>query len=632
MRGMRYGIGLAMVAALTTPSSVAAHGTPGAGSSFSLRVEAPALVREQALVRGRLLDSAAAGARRRAAPPYDSRNTDGQAGSGPAGVAYRAGGKPVTDPRLRAQTPDALIWRTGYGSWEPTLGTTKGGTVFLSARNTNVDPGVVRSRDGGRTWEEKSPPQHEISLDPFVWVDEATGRVWANDIEASVTCPPLSFSDDEGETWTTSTVCGQFDHQSLFGGPPVTSTPSGYPNVVYYCAISGGALTGSSTVTGCSRSRDGGTTFVPTESLPFPTRAAPPAYAEYNPWCDGAAGHGVADSKGVIYLARGWCAEPWIAISRDEGETWERVRLPGGVMPLDAHEANVAVDRDDNVFVTWVTDRRRAVMAVSRDGGKTWREPLDVTPPGVHGASLPNIDVGEPGRVALTFMAGTTPAHAGPVRRSDVAHLAAAAEEFQQAEELTWNGYIVISPNGADDAPVFYAATVNDPADPFWRGECGTTRCGNIGDFLDVEITPDGTPIAALVDSCPTDQGKTCTGFDVHLPRGEAVMGQLVGGPPLIGTVAQQTPAATLPAPPAAEACRPRRPLRIALRRPRRGRIADVAVYVNGKRVRRVRGRNVPRSVRLRRLPVGRSVVKVVVRSTSGRKVTRKRTYVTCGA
>ena len=103
----------------------------------------------------------------------------------------------------------------------------------------------------------------------------------------------MSYSDDEGETWTTLTVCGQFDHQSLFGGPPATSTPTGYPHVVYYCAISGGALADSSTVTGCSRSRDGGLTFVPTESLPYPPRQAPPEHAEYNQWCDGAAGHGI---------------------------------------------------------------------------------------------------------------------------------------------------------------------------------------------------------------------------------------------------------------------------------------------------------------------------------------------------
>jgi len=553
-----------------------------------------------------LLDTPAPGARKFAEPPYPSKNTDGQAGSGPRGFVYTAGGK-----LLEGRTgPDALLWRTGYGSWEPSLGILKSGSIFFSARNTNVDPGVVRSRDGGRTWEEKTPVQHEISLDPFVWVDEVTGRVWANDIEGSVTCPPLSYSDDEGETWTTSTVCGQFDHQSLFSGPPATSTPTGHPHVAYFCAITGGALAGSSTMTGCSRSRDGGTTFIPGASNPFPARQAPEGYDE-NPWCDGAAGHGTTGPDGTVYLARGWCLEPYLAVSRDEGDTWERIRLPGDLLAPGSHEANVAVDRAGTVYVTWVDAKRRAVVTYSRDGAKTFVDPIDVTPPGTSQASLPNIDAGDAGRIAVTFLAGT--------------HSPDAPEESK-----TWNGYIVTSANMTAAQPVFHGGPINDPADPLWRGSCDTTRCGNIGDFLDVEITPDGTPIAALVDSCPTDGGKTCTNFDVHLPRGEAVMGQLIGGPPLIGTIADQTPAVSLPRPPAASSCRPPKPLRITLRKPRRGRIASALVSVNGKRIKRLRGRRIPRSVTLKRLPAGTSVVKVVVRSTSGRAVTRKTTYRTC--
>jgi hypothetical protein len=244
-----------------------------------------------------------------------------------------------------------------------------------------------------------------------------------------------------------------------------------------------------------------------------------------------------------------------------------------------------------------------------------------VTPPGVYGASMPNIDVGDPGRVALTFIGGTSPANDPTPGAEEQSR----GEAFMRAEELTWNAYMILSPAATRDAPIFYGAVVNDPADPFWRGDCDTQRCGNIGDFVDVEITPDGTPIAALVDSCPTDGGKTCTGFDVHLPRGEAVMGQLVGGPPLVGTIAEQTPAAALP--PAA--C-PARKVRVRFVRPRRGRIAAAEVFVNGRRVKRLRGRRIPRSVAIR-LPAGKAVVRVVVRSTAGRRTVRKRTYPTCG-
>jgi hypothetical protein len=601
---------------------LAAHDHSVLADDVSLAEREAAQVAERAMVRGVkaptfstseeehehvLQDVPAPGAPTFREPVYDSKNTDGQAGSGPVGFAYKPGGRKV-ESRYK---PDGLIWRTGFGSWEPTLGLTKDGSIFFSARNTNADPGVARSLDGGRTWEEKSPLQHKISLDPFLWVDPATNRVWANDIEASVTCPPISFSDDKGETWTTTTVCGQFDHQSVFGGPPATSTPTGYPNVVYFCAITGGALADSSTMTGCSRSRDGGITFLPTASNPYGYREAPEGY-DANPWCDGAAGHGHVDAKGVVYLARGWCLEPYVAISRDEGDTWEQILLPGPKHAAGSHEANVVTDKAGTVYVSWVDEKRHVVVTYSKDGGKTWVDAIDVTPPDTFEASLPNIDAGDPGRISLTFVAST--------QRPDAPD-----------ESKTTNGYLVTSTNFTSGDPTLHVAMINDPADPFWRGECGTLRCGNIGDFTDVVIGPDGTAYAAHVDSCPTDGGKTCTNFDVHLPRGEAVMGQMVGGPPLIGTIADQTPAVSLPAQqPPPPGCRPRASLRITLKKPKRGRISSATIYVNGKRVKTVRGRKIPKRVTLRKLPAGRAVVKVVVRSTAGRKVTQKKTYRTC--
>src|SRR4051794_8088941 len=144
---------------------------------------------------------------------YDSMNTDGRAGSGATAFAYRAGGVRVADPGVKL--PEARLWRTGHGGWEPTLGMNGRGTIFYNARNTNADPGVVRSRDDGKTWEEIPPPSHEISLDPFIWVDPSTGRLFDSDIEETVTCPNVSVSDDEGDTWADARVCGHADYQKI---------------------------------------------------------------------------------------------------------------------------------------------------------------------------------------------------------------------------------------------------------------------------------------------------------------------------------------------------------------------------------------------------------------------------------
>jgi len=553
-------------------------------------------------------------------PLYPAKNTDGTAGAGGRAVTYRAGGVQVTDPQLAALAPTPRLWHTGFGGWEPTIGITKDGTIFFDARNSNADPGIVRSRDSGQTWEQVGPDTHKVSLDPFLWVDQTTGRIFDSDIDPTVTCPPLSHSDDQGKTWSTSVSCLQADHQSVFGGPPPAGAakPTGYPHVVYYCAISGGALAGSSTITGCSKSLDGGQTFANTGDPAY----GPKVTGDPNqPNCDGGAGHGIVDARGTIYLPRVWCGPPYVAISHDEGATWTHVQVAAqptlGYSPADGaypHESGIAADRAGNLYYAWVADDHHPHLSVSRDGGKTWSAPLDIMPPGVArmSAFTESIDAADPGKIALVLMGTDDPPSA--------------------ADKTRWNAYVITSTTALDPDPTFYGATMNDPAtNALWIGsDCGDLRCGNVGDFLDVVIGPDGTAWAALVDSCPN--GDQCTSFGVTDPRGESVAGQLVGGSPLVGTVAQQLPQVTLPPgrAPSARTCRSRRVFRIRLREPRRGRLRSATVYVNGKLVRVVRGRRLRAPVDLRGLPRGRYVVRVVARTTTGRTLRRTRRYRTC--
>ena len=78
--------------------------------------------------------------------------------------------------------------------------------------------------------------------------------------------------------------------------------------------------------------------------------------------------------------------------------------------------------------------------------------------------------------------------------------------------------------------------SVNDPADPLVKGSgCGPVRCRAELDFLDVAVARDGTAWASFVDAC--DGADACGG------SGTGIVGRVVGGPPLVGTIAQQTPA-----------------------------------------------------------------------------------------
>ena len=553
-------------------------------------------------------------------PPYDSKNFDGKSGAGGKAVAYRSGAREVTDAAAVAAAPEARLWRTGYGSWEPSMGVTKKGTLVFSARNTNADPGVAFSDDGGRTWRRSKPPEHAASLDPFVWVDEETGSVFASDIDASITCTPISRSDDEGQSWRYSRACGVTDHQHHFGGPPPEGgeQPSGYPNVLYYCAISGGLLSDTSVFTACLKSLDGGLVWEPTGDPAYPEKEGDNTLGAF---CNGAAGHGTVDIRGTVYVPRGWCGPPTIAISRDEGATWTRRQVSDKLMDESEHESGVTTDSAGNVYYLFGGADKRAYLTISRDGGNTWSDEKDITPPGVAqvAAFATHIDAGAPGRIAYVFM-GTS--------------------DKEAKDTTVWSAYMGTSSNALDDDPLFYAAPANDPkTNALWKGECGPLRCGNIGDFLDVEIGPDGSAWTALVDSCPTAKDECIVDLTIDTPRGEGVVGQLVGGPPLRGTTAEQRPRVVLPSGTSAgpggpgtrrRRCRSRRNFSIRLVEPKRGRLTEAKVYVNGKRVRVIRGKRLKARVNLRGLPRGRYTVRVVATTSTGQRLVRKRRYRTC--
>ena len=556
--------------------------------------------------------------RRFAQAPYPSKNFDGKAGAGGKAVAYRSDGRLVTTPEAVAAAPETRLWRTGYGSWEPSLGVNRRGTIFFSARNTNADPGVAISDDGGRTWRRSKPPGHAASLDPFLWVDETTGSIFASDIDASITCTPISRSDDDGRTWRYSRACGVTDHQSHFGGPPPPDgeKPVGYPNVLYYCAISGGLLADTSTFTGCLKSLDGGMAWQPTGDPAYPPKEGPETLGAF---CNGATGHGTVDSRGTLYVPRGWCPTPSIAISKDEGATWTRRAVSDKKVPEGNHETNVAADTAGNLYYTFVADNHRAYLVISRDGGNTWDEERDITPPGVNyvSAFAPHVDAGAPGRIAYVFVGSV---------------------DAKPNDKSVWGAYMGQSHDALSADPLFYAAPANDPnTNTLWRGTCDDLRCGNLGDFLDVEIGPDGSAWTALVDSCPNAKDECITGLTIDTPRGEGVVGQLVGGAPLRGTVAEQKPQIELPpaagaerAAPPGRACRSRRSFSIRLREPKRGRLTEARVYVNGKQVQVVRGKRLRAPVNLRGLPKGRYTVRVVAVTSTGQRLERKRRYRTC--
>lgn len=446
------------------------------------------------------------------------KNGNGQWHSGGRAVAHYAGGAEITDRAITSKAPDGRFYRLGVNGWEPSIGVDNKGRIFYQARNADLEPHVVRSTNEGKTWDVVSPeiapgvPAQPVSLDPILHLDKDTGRVFTNNIPPDITCQPVSFTDNAGDNWTNTAVCGHFDHQTIFSGPAPEDgdQPSGYPNMVYYCAINLVMLSGTSTATTCARSLDGGLTWLPTGEPAYLT-PLPGETQSGEPWCDGAVGHGFVGDDGAVLLPRGWCGQPFLSISRDEGLTWDQVQVADN--GANGHEAGVAADSKGNLYYTWIGGDDLPYLAISRDNGKTWGKPMMIGTPGIQRSSLPAIDIGDDGKIAVTYVG---------------------SESTGKKKTWTWNGYITMTVDALAKKPVFYTGTLNAPSDPLHRGGgCGDTRCHSLGDFFDVSIGPDGTPWVSFVDACWESPTKCIPTFDTIGVRGEAVVGRLVGGPKL---------------------------------------------------------------------------------------------------
>lgn len=464
-----------------------------------------------------------------------------------------AAAREVAGSRVIVHSADAAVGRsvrgagagvrTGVTGFEPTLGFQPDGTIFVvgfrPGLRGSAEAPVYRSDDRARTWEEVSPwdpddpgrHEHLVTNDPYLHVDGSTGRVFSADFWGTPTlqCFYVSWTDDDGTTWDSSIPCGLGDHQNLFTGPPVTSATAGYPNVVYLCSQGGGVIVVGA-ATACLKSLDGGATWKPT---------GPPAFTDdprqeegffgIRGHCGGLTGHGITDDRGTIYLPRGWCLRPMLAVSADEGASWERMEIPGPRLGEDAcgfheHEAAVGVDGDGNAYYLWVADDGLPYLSrYDVEAGEWLERPLMVAAPDITMASLPTLAVSPEGGVAIGYVGTKDVSFLRPSQEDCGETATAGAPGYADAE---WHAYIAVSRTPDGTSSVFYTATVNEPGDPVAVGYCGpgSSYCANVGDFIDVTIAPDGAAWMSVVDAAPQDEDSLV---------GELLVGTLRGVPRL---------------------------------------------------------------------------------------------------
>jgi hypothetical protein len=421
----------------------------------------------------------------------------------------------------------------------------KGHVFFAPVFPTNLGTvGVAGTQDEGASWKVLLPslagqPDHQFSDDSYFYLDPRTGRMFLDDLQG-LSCSEISFSDDEGATWTTSlSGCLTFDHQTIFAGKPARSTTMGYPDVVYYCAYAFGATTATGTGSACLKSLDGGMTWLPT-GMPINSPTLGPGLGG-DPYCNGALGHGAVGPDGTVYVPHGFCSKPQLAISHDEGATWTNVVVSDlGMATSDDgyvdHEGGIGVDAQGNLYYTWEALDRLPHLAVSRDGGATWSPPLEIGAPGLTQASRGEVIVGGVGKLAFVYL-GSANAPGAPFPAPPDCDLQPQAcltgPDRSAYANATWNGYLTISTDALGAQPTFLTAMLTNDSDPLMRGYCAMVGdgCGPLFDFFDVRLGPDGTPWASLVDGCLR---QCASGSSAKADGDEGVVGRLWGGPSLL--------------------------------------------------------------------------------------------------
>ncbi|HUR62364.1 MAG TPA: sialidase family protein [Candidatus Thermoplasmatota archaeon] len=412
----------------------------------------------------------------------------------------------------------------GHDLYEPTIGVTPKGTLAICCVDVPQEfggaalaalPGVVVSQDNGTTWPTRHT-QPAPSFDPMLAVDPVTGRIHMLNM-VGVSCTDLSFSDDEGATWTdrpASCAVPYYDFPKLVAGRPgpMANPLAGrlYPTVLYQCRnVNVPPLAPTMLANWCAVSYDGGLTWPVDRQVAARPRIDGAPGLPGDP-CGGVTGFPTVAPDGTAVLPIGnGCASFLLGVSRDSGLTWEQ-RMGPGTWGIESPTPEAEFDAAGNLFVLWQDANATMRVARSRDAGATWDAVWDVTPPGAHALAFEAMVAGDEGRLAFAFFGS------------------ASGQQYigLTGDEATWDLYIGTVEAGGTASPRIALYRANPEGDPVQVGPVcfgGGTCTRNLGDFITAAAGPDGTFRVAYGDGC-TEQCVTGRSLDSEGALGAAGM------------------------------------------------------------------------------------------------------------
>jgi hypothetical protein len=335
------------------------------------------------------------------------------------------------------------------------------------------------------TWTDVTPAQQqEVNEDAILFVDPGTHRTFATGL--LVAGSNQSYSDDDGTTWNQGTYPEPHgpDHETVASGryalPLPAGAANGYANAVYYCSQNIVQALGSF----CSRSDDGGLTWNPSVTVFGATGL-----------CGAISGHlKVSPADGAVYVPQNSCTHPnnssgqGGAVSLDNGQTWSYFSVPDTTArpPNTGTDPSIGIGAKGAVYEGFENGDGHPVIAVSKDHGQTWSQPVDVGVPfGIQNSKFPEVVAGDNNRAAFAFLGTTTAGDDQSDKFVGVWHLYL-AETFDSGKH-----WITVD---ADPGNLIQRGCI-------WNGG-GSNVCRNLLDFNDIGVDHNGRVYIAFADGC----------------------------------------------------------------------------------------------------------------------------------
>jgi len=391
---------------------------------------------------------------------------------------------------------DFVFSDVGETGKEPSIGITSSGCMFFIAMEK-----PMRSCDYGESWvDSKDITQAPFTSDPYGWVDLETDRIF-NIHMMGLESTWIGWSDNDGETWLgnphDSGTTPLNDHIKLATGPWVDDgfgvigqlNPT-YATAVYFCF---NKLVGIS----CFTSFDGGASFEVGGNIV--------GLASTNGGLHGAI---TTAPDGTVYLTPR-VSTPTLILSKDNGLTWvERTMGQDAGTPDPRKNSEVATDSDSNAYHVWTGADFGIYMSRSTDAGDTWEQTSTrISPVEVISTAFPQVDAGDPGRIAFTYLGSENVEELG---KTDIDGANWNGNPHYAMANVSYDIYVTYSLNALDEDPTFHTYRLSD--DPVQigsmclnSGDCRTDDGGsnrNLLDFNDLTIDLEGRVYIAFADGC----------------------------------------------------------------------------------------------------------------------------------